>query len=286
MIVGYFNQGFYYQQILSRIQQNMAKKNWGEAKALCHQIIRELSGVLILTYHEIGYGNNQFCIQPRVFENQLRYIKERQFPVLTYDTLTEWDYRQRGILITFDDARAGIGTFAAPLLQAYGFPYTIFVAPGYLSQPDQIAEKERFSDFLSWNGLRELLSYQQLTIGAHSYSHRAMVDLEFQELLFEIQNSKLELEDRLGIKVKDFAYPYGKFSPAIEKMVIEEGYRTISTINPGFNTAETPLFRLRRSLILQLFSETGFETLVNPSSIEKQCRQILDELREKSGGEC
>ncbi len=281
---GFFNRGLYYNQIKARIKRMISIGDTIGAEALCLQTLRELVGVVILTYHEIGHNENQSVTKPSVFEKQMQFIKEYRYPVLTYEDLVNgYDYNKMAIIITFDDARAGVKDYADSILREYNFPYTIFITPGYINNAGSFDPKEAFSNFLTWDEIGYLYEKGGVTLGSHSYTHRLMTELESEkDMRFEICDSKKEIEKHFGIKVTDFAYPYGRFTENIEKMVVEEGYKTISTILPGINTASTSAFRLRRSVVLSMFSEKDFIKIINPEQIRNEFIEILQELRDKN----
>jgi peptidoglycan/xylan/chitin deacetylase (PgdA/CDA1 family) len=63
-----------------------------------------------------------------------------------------------------------------------------------------------------------------MIVGSHSATHPVMDGLEEAKLRAETGESKRALESRLGIKVRHFAYPQGRFSPAAEKAVRDADY--------------------------------------------------------------
>jgi peptidoglycan/xylan/chitin deacetylase (PgdA/CDA1 family) len=76
-------------------------------------------------------------------------------------------------------------------------------------------------------------------IGAHTRTHPALTKIPADRAREEISGSKKILEDRFGVEVKHFCYPYGKVSPAVRDMVAEAGYETAVTTEPGVWTEET-----------------------------------------------
>jgi peptidoglycan/xylan/chitin deacetylase (PgdA/CDA1 family) len=282
-MAGFFSRGLYYNQIKVRIKEMISNGNTDGAKTLCLRTLQELVGIVILTYHEVDYSENQYVTKPDVFEKQMLFVKQQGYPVITYNDLTNgYDFKKTSVIITFDDARTGLKNYADPILREYNFQYTIFVAPGYINNPDSVDPQQSFSNFLSWNDSGILYQQGGVTLGAHSNTHRSMIEITSdEELESEIHGSKMEIEDRMGVKVNDFAYPYGRFNPEIEEMVIREGYKTVSTILPGINTSITSPFRLRRSVILSMFSEKEFEKIINPEQLRNEFLNIMEELRDK-----
>jgi peptidoglycan/xylan/chitin deacetylase (PgdA/CDA1 family) len=67
--------------------------------------------------------------------------------------------------------------------------------------------------------------------------------------LEEIVECKINLENRLQVSARHFAYPFGKpadFSDAAKHAVRAAGFQTAVTTIPGFNVPGHDLFELRR----------------------------------------
>jgi peptidoglycan/xylan/chitin deacetylase (PgdA/CDA1 family)/CelD/BcsL family acetyltransferase involved in cellulose biosynthesis len=100
---------------------------------------------------------------------------------------------------------------------------------------------------LTWDQIREM---QQVGVsfGSHTLTHPAVSRLEPLALERELCQSKAILEERLGVAVKDFAYPFGKPADYGNTLpaVARAGYRTASTTNWGINTPGVNLHELRR----------------------------------------
>jgi peptidoglycan/xylan/chitin deacetylase (PgdA/CDA1 family) len=96
-----------------------------------------------------------------------------------------------------------------------------------------------------------------IAFGSHTLSHPVVSQLAPTELERELADSKLLLEEKLGIPVKDFAFPFGKVSDcgvtAIE-MLSRCGYRSAVTTVPGVNTPQVNRYELRR---LQIACESS-----------------------------
>lgn len=164
--------------------------------------------------------------------------------------------------ITFDDGFRDNFTVAGPLLQQYNMPATNFVATDaigssellpvhkyyYVAQkhgfrprvepprdtPQQRHEVDEFCAarsitvpalggeiYLTWEELHSLAS-QGIEIGAHTCSHPWLAAFPPEQQEREIVGSKRVLEDKLGLSVRSFAYPYGygtSFDAACAKLV-------------------------------------------------------------------
>ncbi len=85
---------------------------------------------------------------------------------------------------------------------------------------------------LTWDEIIQLSKDPLVTIGAHTKNHLALAHLSEDECYNEIINSKKEIEDRIGLEVKHFSYPFGKSS--------QVGTREFNIANEiGFSTSTT-----------------------------------------------
>jgi peptidoglycan/xylan/chitin deacetylase (PgdA/CDA1 family) len=211
-------------------------------------------GTAILMYHAFGAAGehaSRFVVPARRFERQLRKVV-RNRPLLALEELAE--LRRRGelppagaVVITVDDGYADNGELAAPLLRSLRAPATVFVVSG------------RVGHAADWDGAgelsgRPLLDWQELGnlaqagvgIGAHTTTHPRLPELDAREAAAEIEQSRAELADRLGVPVGTFAYPYGRTGADVVGAVERAGFDCACGIERGLNYPGTPLFDLRR----------------------------------------
>jgi peptidoglycan/xylan/chitin deacetylase (PgdA/CDA1 family) len=85
---------------------------------------------------------------------------------------------------------------------------------------------------LSWEEIREM-SENGMEFGAHTRRHPNLVSQPtLEEARWEIEQSKRDIEGKLGKEVKAFAYPYGKFDERIMEIVKEAGFMGAVTMLP------------------------------------------------------
>jgi peptidoglycan/xylan/chitin deacetylase (PgdA/CDA1 family) len=70
-------------------------------------------------------------------------------------------------------------------------------------------------------------------VAAHTRTHPDLRGV--RDLADEITGSKLDLEAMLGHPVRTFAYPYGKYGPAITKVAQDSGFELAVTTDGGYN---------------------------------------------------
>lgn len=82
---------------------------------------------------------------------------------------------------------------------------------------------------LSWEQIMLMSKSPLCTIGAHTITHPDLTTLFDDELREELIEPKKCIERQLGIEVRHFAYPFGKFSSLVREEAIKAGYKTIVT---------------------------------------------------------
>jgi peptidoglycan/xylan/chitin deacetylase (PgdA/CDA1 family) len=94
---------------------------------------------------------------------------------------------------------------------------------------------------LDWDAIRSLSRHPLATIGAHSISHKMLAKWPAALAREEMQGSKAEIESRIGLPVRHFAYPVGDPSSAGARefaLAREAGFASAVTTRPGMVFAE------------------------------------------------
>jgi peptidoglycan/xylan/chitin deacetylase (PgdA/CDA1 family) len=110
-------------------------------------------------------------------------------------------------------------------------------------------------EFLDWDGARRLQDY--MTIGSHSLRHDILSCEGAEEQRTDILTARRRLQAELGTGAEVIAYPNGEAADYDDRTVeaAENAGHTFGvTTMPGWNTASTPRFEIRRSVLL---SERG-----------------------------
>lgn len=148
-------------------------------------------------------------------------------------------------VITFDD---GDATSLAALdpLRMHGFRAVQFLVADRLGEVnDWDATGARLMDE---SHVREWLAAGH-TIGSHTLSHARLTRLPVERAREEIAGSKRRLEDRFGVAVEQFAYPWGEWNMVLADEVASAGYRSAFTTDPGVNAPDASPFSLRRHTV-------------------------------------
>lgn len=105
--------------------------------------------------------------------------------------------------------------------------------------------------FLDWAGARRLQEY--MTIGSHSLRHDVLSREGAEDQRADIETARRRLQAELGTGIDVIAYPNGEatdFDDHTAEAAELAGHTFGVTTVPGRNTASTPRFEVRRSVLL------------------------------------
>jgi peptidoglycan/xylan/chitin deacetylase (PgdA/CDA1 family) len=184
----------------------------------------------IVAYHSILQSGPGACL-PEAWSSidtvaydsfcaQLDLLSADGWQTLPAPALNEpsvWNLGKRQILLTFDDGHDS-DLLAAAALAARGFTATFYIPWVNLGRPN----------FLDEQGVRRL-SRDGFRIGSHGMTHCRLNAVGPDRLRLELTESKLRLEDLVGLPVTDLAIPFGRYDQRVIDAALNAGYSTIMT---------------------------------------------------------
>ncbi len=238
----------------------------------------------IVTFHSIDDSNSVLSVNQGQFRDFLRVLRDDGAEIVDPPSLLALADDRPAAALTFDDGYANFLTGAFPALAETGTPATVFVLAGLCGRRgDWDREPVDFGDrdLLSWSQVEEL-SRSGVRFGAHGLTHRSLQSLSADEVRAEILDSKHMIEDRTGVGVDCYAYPYGEVTPAAAAIVADHFRVGLTTRLAYLDNDSVPetlprldAYYLRpRWVRRQLFRPTGRAYLAG--------RGILRELRATS----
>lgn len=105
---------------------------------------------------------------------------------------------------------------------------------------------------ISWDMLDALRYDPIVEIGSHTVSHARIASLSARDALAELAGSRARLRDRLGVKARHFAFPYGRSGDCGARdfdLAREAGYASAATTRKGVVRAGQDAFRLPRNTL-------------------------------------
>jgi peptidoglycan/xylan/chitin deacetylase (PgdA/CDA1 family) len=221
--------------------------------------------VPILAYHRFETNcRSPLCQRVTAFENQMKYLKENGYHVISsMELLSFLEYRRglpkKSVLITMDDGYRSVYTYAYPILKKYGFTATLFIYTGYVGVSNMA---------LTWDQLKEMKA-DGFCIGSHTVHHSDLTmpkegetETEWVDRINkEISGSKKILDKKLGQDTFLLAYPYGKYDQRSIKIADKSGYKIAMSVQRGGNPFFAHPLYLRRDQILRKDMQTFISRL-------------------------
>jgi len=209
--------------------------------------------VPILAYHKFSKEETDLMtVKESAFEEQMRYLRDNGYRVITLDDFFEFldlkrQIPKKSVVITIDDGWHSAYDIAFPILKKYGYPATLFV------YTDLITGSRKT---LSWD-LIEKMSHGGIDIECHTKSHRNLITKDSQEsfrdyfsdLQKELTDSARIIKKHLNKDVKYLAYPYGATNHLVIALLRKLGYRGALTVKRGSNPFFVNDYRVKRSMI-------------------------------------
>jgi peptidoglycan/xylan/chitin deacetylase (PgdA/CDA1 family) len=210
-----------------------------------------VQGLPSLCYHKIekaprGARIKGLYLSADLFAHQITELKNAGFhfalPGLPANSGTH-----RQISMTFDDGFVSNWESAMPLMKAHGCRAINFLVADRLGKSSdwESAEGGEARPLMDEGQIREWLA-EGNWIGAHTCTHPRLSQIPLSQAKEEIVGSKKKLEDRFGISIEHFAYPYGDYNFSVRDVVREAGFKTASTMHRGVNTPDTSTWELKR----------------------------------------
>jgi peptidoglycan/xylan/chitin deacetylase (PgdA/CDA1 family) len=180
-----------------------------------HRLILRERGVIVV-FHRIddSLKGNPISVTRIEFAAYLDFFA-RYFDVVPLHELLERLESGRPLdgrlAITFDDGYLDNHEIAAPELERRRLPATFFITTGFIETdtvPPWDAARGIKSRWMNWSQVRDL-QIRGFDIGAHTVTHPDLGREPPETTRREADESRRELEARLGRPIPDFCFPFG-----------------------------------------------------------------------------
>lgn len=169
---------------------------------------------------------SELSVLPEQFEKQLAYLQNSGIETVFASELPELDETTgpRRVVLTFDDGYEDNYTEAFPLLKKYGCKATIFMIAGCIDQPG----------YLTTAQIREMTDSGLVSIQSHTVSHVPLAwgDKTYEDVVYQLGESKRIIEEAAGAPVTALAIPNGNFDETI--VDIAGDYYNVAFTGTGF----------------------------------------------------
>lgn len=201
----------------------------------------------VLMYHRVDTAlvardpvTVSLTVMAPVFEAELRTLRDAGYRTLTLSELwaaraTPTGVPERRIVLTFDDGYEDNYTVAFPLLRRYGFVGTFFVVTSTVGTRGHFTASQ----------------IQEMARAGMEFESHGQHHVDFSRLPLNVARSELVRSREIigrwsGHPVAFFAYPAGRYSAALERLLADLGYHGALTEIPGFVTPKSEPFALER----------------------------------------
>lgn len=214
---------------------------------------------LIVAFHRVAddVDGSPINCNSQEFRRYCEFLS-KHFTVIPLAELVERLSKGRSVagtaVITFDDGYKDNCDVAAPILASFGLPATFFVTTGFIGSETQTfwdADAGVQSRWMSWSDI-ERLKAQRFDIGCHTESHLDLGKADVARARSELETSKRELERRLGVEVRHFAYPFGgreHIRPETLALVKAAGFTCCLSCHGGLASGDSDPYSLLREPI-------------------------------------
>ncbi len=208
-------------------------------------------------YHKVGAPvlckrDSFLNVSAGTFRRQMRLLARLGYQARPFAEIVESLVCQRALpprtfAITFDDGYRSVGEIAAPILEEFGLPATVFVVSDWVGRTNGWDRRNGRPELplLDWPALRGLAS-AGWEIGGHTRTHPHLDGLDDAAAYEEILSGKLETEARIGRPLATFCYPYGHFNARTPALVCAAGFRGACTARSGLAQPAAHPFTLAR----------------------------------------
>ena len=185
------------------------------------------------------------------FDNLCRVLKENSYETITFtDILNYIDHGkalpERPVIITSDDGFQDVYTNGFPILKKYGYKMTVFLVTGAVGNSDADRKTNTYFNeraniirpILTWPEIIEMNEYGCEFL-SHTVNHVRLGLSSDEEFLYELTESKKDIESHLGSEVLFFAWPYDNHSPLKWPLISDAGYRGAVRYGNGIEDMRT-----------------------------------------------
>jgi len=229
------------------------------------------SFIPIIGMHSIeDHVENPIELNTGHFDKLCSVLNEYGYETITLIELLDYiDYGralpEKPVIITSDDGFQSVYTNAFPILKKYDYKMTVFLVTGAVCETEADRKKnEYFEEYNSGSPIRPILIWPEIKemyeygceFQSHTVNHVRLGIAPDETVLYELIQSKEDIESHLGNEVLFVALPKGNYNPDKTHLFVESGYRGLLRHAGGAEDIRTiDLYNIKR---------VEFNNLVSP----------------------
>lgn len=216
-----------------------ARPGWSTLPALMYHSVSAVDGPL-----------GDLAVPPHLLAEQLGALSDAGYRLVGLTEaldLLDAGSTDRLLAVTFDDGYRDFLTQAVPILRDVGARATLYASVGHLgAEADWLGRwAPDFGPMLTWAELAEVAS-AGVEIGNHSMVHHPLDVIPPAQLQQEIARAHDELEQRLQLNVRSFAYPHGYNSRRVRDTVARTGHDNATEVGRRLHSPREHRFAVPR----------------------------------------
>lgn len=214
----------------------------------------------ILMYHMVaehrpGAAFNKLRVPPARFEEQVKWLADHGYYFALMSELANPDVLpDKSVAITFDDGYEDNYLNAHPVLVKYRARATLYLVEDRFDRDWSVSKKSHHDSGelkaeakLKDDQVVEMIASGVWELGGHTATHANLNKIDSIAKGREIGGSKKRLEQKFGVRLSSFAYPFGIFTEDDIPYVKEAGYDTAVSTIEGIDVSVTESrFALKR----------------------------------------
>ncbi|MEQ7800482.1 polysaccharide deacetylase family protein [Pedobacter sp. ASV1-7] len=206
--------------------------------------------VPILCYHQVrnwkatdGKVGKDYIVEIQNFKDQMKMLADSGYHTILPDQLyaylnTGASLPEKPIMITFDDTDLNQFEQANPILKKHGFKAAYFI------MTVSIGKKAKYADYMSAEQIKQLAD-EGNAIGHHTYDHKNFKKYQGKDWEEQLDKPTKRIEEIIGKKVTDFAYPFGLWNAEGFPELKKRGFRMAFSLADK-RDQNYPLYTVRR----------------------------------------
>lgn len=204
------------------------------------------------------------------FEGQMALLSDRaNTKVVPVDDLfAARQDRAQKVVLTFDDGFIGNYLFALRVLEKYGYKATFFVTVDHIST----------NGYMSWDQL-SILDQKGHSIQSHTMSHPMLGECGEGQITYELETSKMIIEDKIGGPVKYLSLPFGSSNERVITVAKRLGYQGIFTSLSNTRRRKNELVQFGRIHIKDTYPLKTFMGLIDPDPTQWLVTRTAEALK-------
>ncbi|TAL37832.1 MAG: polysaccharide deacetylase family protein [Spirochaetes bacterium] len=217
--------------------------------------------VQVIVYHTFnGNGKSPYDFSVQEMREHIEALEADGFVFVKMSDLLEGNIEgTNNILVTIDDGHKTVLEAYREVLKPRGIKPLLGIYPNIISKKE---------DAMTWDELKSLVD-DGCEIAGHGYYHLFLNEKQYKKDLVEFNNeifkSRLILEDKLGVRVLTYVYPFGVRSDMAEFALGMGMFRGAFTIDWGITSvplsANKNIYALPRYMLVRNNYKNIFATL-------------------------